>query len=215
VKKLMLRSATVRRLVYPVSPTPEDVRAFWDYMCSRHRVRVIDKGNSKEMKFVADVLDAMGILNREKFLREFTTGVPLMPFRGIYVPFTPGVPDDRYDLWKQMRVCAHEIDHIIQADTAGELSFSWDYLTNSAARAHYEAGGYRCDMELEWRYRGRLLDPYLLSILLINYGCQPADCEVMEKEIRLCIPAIKSGRIIEPAAREAVVWLDERYGRAA
>lgn len=215
MKKLLIRYPLARRLIYPVNPTPEDVREFWSFMCARHNVEIIDKANSEQMKLVAEVLDAMGVLDKHAFLKHYTTGVPLRPFRGIYVPFEPGTPNDDYDLWQQMVVCVHEIDHIIQADKAGDLAFSWDYLSNSAARAHYEAGGYRCDMEMEWRYRGRLLDPYVLAVKLIHYNCSIADCEITEKELRLCIPVIKADGVIEPASREAVAWLDERYGRAA
>lgn len=215
MKKLLIRYPMARRLIYPVNPTPEDVREFWDYMCSRHTVRLIDKHNSKEMKFVADVLNAMGILSREEFLQHYTTTVPLMPFRGIYAPFTPGEPHEDYSLWGQMRICVHEIDHLIQADKTGELSFSWDYLTNPAERAHYESGAYRSDLEMEWRYQGRLLDPYALSTKLLNYGCSLLDCEVTEKELRHSLPVVRTDTLIEPSSKEAAVWLDERYGRAA
>ena len=215
VKQFLLQFPTARRLIYPVKPTSQDVKEFWDYMCSRHDVTIIRKDNSEQMKLVAEILNAMGVLNRHEFLKHYTTGVPLRPFRGIYTPFEVGVPNEDYDLWAQMVVCVHEIDHIIQADGMGDLGYSWDYLTNSASRAHHEAGGYRCNMEMWWRYRGVLLDPYVLSVKLIHYNCSILDCEITEKELRLCIPVIRTNVLIELASKEAAVWLDERYGRAA
>jgi hypothetical protein len=215
MSKILQRYPLARRYLYPVRPTPQDVADFWDYMCARHGVKVIDKNDSELMAQVSELLNLMGILNKHEFLKHYTTTVILRPYRGIYIPFTIGVPNEDYDLWPQMRICVHEIDHIIQADLAGDLGFGWYYLTNSAARAHYEAGGLRADMEMEWRYQGRLLDPSGMATKVLHYNCSQLECETTETELRQCIPIIKSDALIEPASREAVIWLDERYGRAA
>jgi hypothetical protein len=114
-----------------------------------------------------------------------------------------------------MRVCAHEIDHVIQCQKAGDLGYSWGYITNPAQRAYYEAEAYRCEMELEYRYFGRILDPWQTAFKLLGYGCSAVDVETARKMLGLSIPTVKDGGIVEPAAREAIVWLDERFRWAA
>jgi len=213
MKKLLIRYPLARRLLYPVRPTAQDVTEFWDYMCSRHGVTAIDEADPKQARIVDGVLDAMGVFGKHEFRKHYSTTV-LSSFRGIYIPFKPGVLCEDYDLWQQMRVCVHEIDHVTQADLKRELGYSWDYLTNHASRAAYEGDAFRSDVEMEWRYRGRLLYPYVLSIRLIHYNCTSLDCENIEKKLEDCMPVIKSDTLTEPASKEAAVWLDERYGRA-
>jgi len=212
IRSKTLRSVRLVRLLNPPPVTSVDVRAFWDYMCARHNVGVIRKSDSASMKVVAELLDRMGVLARESFLLAHTTVVPIRPVRGIYAPFEPGVPDERWSLWSQIEVCTHEMNHMVQAERAGRWDFSWDYITSSAARAHYEAGAYRCNLELALRYRGRVLNCGTLAYKLVNYGCSNLDCETTEKQLLMTLPAIRKGAMIEPATREAVDWLDERFG---
>lgn len=202
------------RKVYAPTPTPEDVREFWSFMCDRHRVRLVNKWDSREMDLVGAVLDRMGILSKKSFLESYSTTVVLSaspgPMRAIYTPFTVGEGDERI-LWGQMRTCVHEIDHVLQADRSGEIGYAWSYLSNPATRAHYEMEAYRSEMEMEWRYRGRMLDPKDLARKIEHYGCSLADIEIMESGLRRSIPVIRANCPIEPAFKEAVKWLDERY----
>lgn len=197
----------------PVVPTPDDVKAFWTYMQRKYRFRTVRKQDAAEMKFVAEVLDLMKITNKEAFLERFTTVIPLSSFRGVYIPFELGVSGPHYDLWGQMVVCVHECDHIAQCDKEGDLGYAWKYLTSAADRAHYEAGGYRCNLEMNWRYQRRVLKPADLAANLVHYGCSRVDVETTRKQLALCLPAIRQGAIVEPAMRTAVIWLDNRYGK--
>ena len=94
-------------------------------------------------------LSRINVLDKDEFLRRYTTTIG----KRIYTPFDVGVPDERYDLWRQISVCVHEHQHVEQLLRDGWLKFAGRYLVSSAARAAYEAEAFRCNMELHyWRY---------------------------------------------------------------
>lgn len=196
----------------PGRPTTEDVQDFWKFMTGAHDVKVINKRNSVEMKTVGEVLDLIGVLDKDEFLERFTTVIPVGSWRGIYVPFDLGVPKPGWSLWGQMVVCVHETEHIIQAAREGELGYSWNYLISPAKRAHYEAEAYRCNMEINFRYLGDTGSPRWYSEKLVHYGCAPMDIKVTTKELALGLPIIHGGGIVQQATKEAVPWMDERFG---
>src|SRR5262245_36467716 len=103
---------------------------------------VIDKRGAVEMRLVARALDALGILNRERFLDSFATTIR----RRIYLPFEIG-GGDQGDLWHQIVLCVHEHQHVVQHDRRG-LRYEIAYLTDRTERARLEAEAYRCHLEL-------------------------------------------------------------------
>lgn len=209
-KSTVAKVPLIRQAVIP-KPTPADVRDFWEYMTSRYGTRVIDKRNNIEMRALGELLDLFGVLSKKDFLEKFTTVLPMKNVNVIYTPFEIGVPSKDWSLWQQTRVCVHEINHVLQCREDGDLGFTWGYVTSAAQRAHYEIGGYRCDMEIEYRYMGKVLDPYMQAIKLLSYGCTMAHVEIAHKQLALSIPIIKRGAIIEPSSRAAVKWLDRRF----
>src|SRR5262249_28101861 len=128
------------------SETPELVRAFYKHMTGTFGASVIDKRSATEMQVVAGVLGALGIVNREEFLRRFATTIG----KRIYLPFDVGDAAQGWSLWSQVAVLTHECQYIVQYNANGPLGFSWRYLTNTAARAAFEAEAYRCQLELQW-----------------------------------------------------------------
>lgn len=208
---ILTRIPLVGRYFRKVNPTADDVREFWATMEHRWDTKRIDKSKATEMRLVAEALDVMGIVNKQDFLRRFTT-----TFGGrIYTPFEPGIPTPDWSLWGQITVCTHEHHHIWQDRAAGGIGFEWGYLTNPAQRAHYEAEAYRTDMVMNWRYQGRMPDPWALASLLRYYGCSQADVDVTGKMLALSIPSIKAGAIASDVCRWATTWLDQRWHLAA
>jgi len=188
--------------------TREDVVAFWDFMAETVDFRVAGKSDSEDMKALAQVLDTMGVVDQQLFMEQFTTVIPLSGMTAVYIPFEIGVVSPHYDLWGQMVVCVHEANHVLQCRRDGDLSFAWEYVTNPASRAHYEAGGYRCNLELNFRYMGRLLNCDTLAANLEHYGCSKLDQEIAARELFLSLPAIRMGAIVEAATKIAVPKLD-------
>ncbi len=183
---------------------PEDVRAFWSYMQQRFGTRVLNKQSAIEMRLVARALELLGIQSQGEFLRRYTTTIG----RRIYTPFTVGVADSTYSLWDQLVVCVHEHQHVAQYDRNG-LSFQLSYLFNSAARAQWEAEGYRSDLELHfWRY-GETPPVRPIAERLFAYGCNQQDVEVAAKSLALSATAVRRGAIINYATTVALSWLNE------
>lgn len=203
----LTRLPLIGRFFRHVDPTPTDVVAFWQVLTGHFDTQVVDKLQSAEMQAIAEALDLMGIVDKQTFLRRYTTTLGTR----ICIPFTVGVPNEDWPLWQQVCVAVHEHEHVHQDRAAGGLGFEWNYLTNPAQRAHYEAEAYRTNMVLEWRYQGRMFNPTVLASLLMHYGCSVADVQVAEKMLALSIPAIKAGAIASDVCRWGCNWLDARW----
>jgi hypothetical protein len=144
-------------------------------------------------------------------MEDFTTIIPIKPWKGIYIPFEIGVPKAGWSLWSQIEVCVHEHEHFVQCLRDGDLGYAWDYVTNSASRAHHESGGYSCNMEMRHRYRREMPTPEDLSGKLVYYGCSLTDVSVSRKELALRIPIVRRGGLVQAASRVAAPWLDARF----
>lgn len=191
--------------------TPDEVRAFWKHMLGRFDAHVISKNDSVAMEAVALLLDKLKVLNRDSFLKDFTTTLG----HRIYTPFEIGVPSSGYDLWWQVVTCTHECQHVHQfASSPAGLEFSWDYLTSHELRAQYEAEAYRTTLELEWwRWKKIKSPPALLAATLTSYGCDATDIAVVQKRLELEQVTIKAGGIITPATLAALEWLNSNVAR--
>ncbi len=136
-------------------------------MAREYRFTVVPKASAWEARAAGSVLAALGIQDRDTFLRKYVTTVG----RRIYVPFTVGVAQEGWSLLAQLAVVAHECTHLEQEDRDGWW-YSWNYLTNTRKRAAYEVQGYRTTMEVEWTLTGETgWDPEGLR----TYGCSAQD----------------------------------------
>lgn len=189
--------------------TPAEVRQFWQYMETQYNFTVIDKSSSSSMQLVAKLLDLLGIVKKDYFLKNFTTTLG----RRIYTPFVVGVPQWGWDLWSQVEVCAHECQHIHQYAHDGGVEFSWQYVTNHVKRAQYEAEAYTVDLELQWWRYKRLANPLALAKLLSNYGCTATDVAVVAKRLGLTAVSVRSGAVVQEASLTALDWLNHNVPR--
>ena len=204
---IISRLPLVRRLVATKPAlTPGDVKDFWAFMSKTYGTRIINKNNAAEMKAVGELLRIMGVMDKEAFLKNYTTTLG----KTIYIPKSIGFEDANWSLWGQVVICVHEHIHVYQDEQSGGLIYEWQYVTNSADRANYEAEAYRADMELSWRYQGSMPSAKSLAAKLKNYACTNVDIKVAEKQLALSIPAIKAGVILHPVTKVAIGWLDVR-----
>jgi len=182
---------------------PDEVVSFWRHMQERFGTTTVNKADAVEMQIVASVLDALGILDKERFLKSFTTTLG----RKIYTPFDVGSANDSWDLWDQMVVCVHEHQHVVQHDREG-LSFEVSYVTDRAARARFEAEAYRSNLEMHfWRY-GTPTRSRPLAELLHDYGCRPEDVEVAARSLALANVSVRRGAVLNESTWAALDWLD-------
>lgn len=199
-KKPFARRVSIR----DPEPTPELVRDFWRHMTRAYGTRIIDKNSAWEMRLVGLFLSRIKVLDKDDFLRRYTTTIG----KRIYTPFDVGVPDDRYGLWGQISVCIHEHQHVEQLLRDGWLKFAGRYLISSAARAAYEAEAYRCNMELHFWRHGEIPDLQLLAKRLEHYGCSQGDIDMVERMLELSAETVRRGGIVNRASQKAIAWLN-------
>lgn len=183
--------------------TEDIVRRLWDHMeksFGSHRARK----EGPEMRTIANMLDEMGVLDGQDFLRRYTTTLG----RTIYTPFEIGVPSPGYDLAAQARTCVHEHQHV-QQFLEGGPRFSLDYLTDSAHRAAYETEAMKCNLEVHFWLTGKLLDVAAMARGLKYYACTDDDIVVVTRALSMIAKTVEKGGVSSDAGKVAIKWFNE------
>lgn len=182
--------------------TPEHVKAFWAFMQAKYSTTVISKAQATEMRFIAEALGTMKIVDKDAFLTRFTTTIGT----AIYTPFEVGVESAGHSLLSQVVVCAHEHQHVVQLRTHG-VTFLMNYLLNSTSRSAYEAEAYRVSMTMLYYLRGDAGDPGAYAEVLKSYGTTAEDQAFVREYLRLSVPTIRAKGVPDEAAQVALGWL--------
>lgn len=183
--------------------TPAVVVGLWDHLQAHYRTTVVTKADAGQMKQLATLLDALGVLDRERFLKEYATTIG----RTIYLPFTPGEATATWDLWAQLTVAVHEHQHVVQHVRDG-LRFEVEYVIDSSTRARHEAEAYLTALELHhWRY-GQVPPARRFAEKLAAYACSEADILWAAKYLTLAAATIGQGGLVTEAGAVALDWLD-------
>lgn len=173
----------------------------WDHMSDHYGSRVARKC-APEMQLVAGALETMGILGANEFLERYATTLG----RTIYLPFEIGVGNER-ELDSQIRLCAHEHQHVVQYLEGGP-KFAWEYISDSARRAYYEADALRATMELHYWLYGEVPNVTMLAEGLKGYGCSQQDIIVCAQANLMVSKVIEQGGVGSDAGKTAIEWLD-------
>lgn len=186
--------------------TPELVRNFFAFMSKKYNSTFESKANAAEMKLISQALNYFSITDGAAFLSRFTTTIG----KTIYIPFVIGIPDDNYSLLGQIIVCAHEHQHIIQSNKAGEAVFAMRYLLDPTWRASYEAEAYRVSMAVTSYLTGIAPEttPYLESIK--SYGLGSDELDFFRNYLESSLPVIASYNTPDESARVSINWLDNQ-----
>jgi hypothetical protein len=152
--------------------TSKMVKEFWKRMCGHYGTEVVDKPSAKEMKAIGGFLDAVGVLDKEAFLRTYATTL----WNRIYVPFELGNAKSM-PLLGQVAVCVHEHVHAGQFQ---DPTFPLLYITSTRERALAEARAYRTNFEMYWFLAKQKLSPKAVAHTLVDYGCTPKDITAAE-----------------------------------
>lgn len=183
--------------------TPAVVAGLWAHLQAHYGTTIIAKDDDAGMKRVATVLDALGVLDRERFLREYATTIG----RSIYLPFVPGEATPAWDLWTQLTIGVHEHQHVVQHVRDG-LAFEVEYLVDSSARARHEAEAYLTQLELHrWRF-GEMPPPRRYAEKLAAYACTETDILWAAQYLTLAAAAISAGGRVTEAGAVAISWLE-------
>lgn len=190
-----------------VEITGTDVKAFWQYMSKEYDFEIVTKKDAAEMKVVGWFLDRMNIQKKSVFMERYTTTICLGPWRCVYVPFEIGTGDQK-ELISQIVICAHECQHVVQADR--EPAQPMKYLLSDASRAYYEADAYRVNLELHWFFTKRLLSAEKLASKLRHYSIGAADRRIAEKHLVIAAKVVKRGGVITGVSKETIAWWKEK-----
>jgi hypothetical protein len=185
--------------------TPVMVRGLFAHMQRALGTVVKTKPDATEMRAIASFLGAMGVVDAHTFMANYATTLD----HHIYLPFTPGEPLRGWTLWEQLITCAHEHQHVVQADERGIVRFAARYLASRTDRVLLEANAYCTELELHfWRF-GTLpaLDGYMESALA-GYGARPEDVIVAQRVIERYAESVRRGAIITRAGALAIDWLN-------
>lgn len=183
--------------------TPDVVVGLWDHLRAHYGTTVVTKADAGQMKQLATLLDALGVLDRDRFLKEYATTIG----RTIYLPFTPGEATATWDLWAQLTVAVHEHQHVVQHVRDG-LRFEVEYVIDSSTRARHEAEAYLTALELHhWRH-GQVPPARRFAEKLASYACTEADILWAAKYLTLAAATIGQGGLVTEAGAVALDWLD-------
>lgn len=188
-------------------PTPDEVRGLWDHMAARYRTRARTKGDEAAWEAVARLLDQIGIVEGDAFMRDFATTIGV----DIFVPFEVGVASDGWTLWDQLCVCVHEHQHVAQY-LADPGSYLVEYVTRPDRRAHLEADAYATQLELDWLAgrTPRAKDIDAIGAHLASYALSQDDIAAARRELVTVARSLtRAGAVTREATREAARWLDE------
>jgi len=183
-------------------PTPDQVRAFWAYMTGKYGTKVVPKAASPEMLAVADLLDGLGIVQRDTFMTRFVTTIGKV----IYVPFDVGAVNG-WSLWDQIGVCAHEHQHVVQETRLGAATFGTQYLLDPDARGVLEAEAYRVSLTLDFWHLGKMPFIPVYADLLKSYGVPRETVDFVSQYGGLSAVSILRGAVPDEAAKVAIEWL--------
>jgi len=197
------------------------VKEFWEYMSQHYDTTVLQKNSdlSKILKLkdfsldalkelgteiyaVALFLDKLKVMDVGKFMNNYATTLG----DRIYIPFEPGKKNKNYSLKKQMVICVHEHQHVLQFRKE-PFAFAIRYLADRAQRAMFEAECYRCNMEIEYALTGTMPKAEGYAKSLKNYACTDEDIAVVEKALKLSAQTIKAGGVTTKASGVALKWM--------
>jgi len=197
--------------------TKELVVAYAAHMAKAFGAKFVQKDNSELMALAATVLNAIGVQDREMFLKHFTTTIG----HTIYIPFVIGEESPGYPLWWQIQVIAHECEHVYQfegeesarKDPGAAIEFSWSYLTSEQERSMWEWKAYRTNVELHyWRHGNTGPSAAEWVAPLKHYGMSEGAIKAAEIALDLAMHTIRDSKpqsIINESSWQAILWLEE------
>lgn len=181
----------------PKNLTPDLVKQFYAEACLYYDVEVINKADSQLMALVASFLDAIGVVDKDDFLHNYSTTFGNV----IYIPFSVGSGD----LWNQVTILTHELSHVLQFKHSS-AEFMLRYICNKSDRANYEAEAYSTDLELRV-WNGETPDVAQSAQSLLSYGLGQHYVEFMTKYLEIRLDVYRQGGEINETAAYTKQWL--------
>lgn len=191
--------------------TSQLVKDFYGVACTKYGANVTSKSNSDFMKLVGSFLDGIGVIDKEKFMRQYTTTIGAT----IYSPYEIGVDGGSggYDLWDQVKILCHELVHVVQYKTH-PAKFLVLYLASPSDRASYEAEAYAADLQLFYWMYGHGYDTAQRAKSLLNYGLKQEHCDYVAQYLDVHADIFAQGGASSEVSTWAASWLDAHGAKA-
>lgn len=186
--------------------TSQLVKDFYGAACTKYGASVVNKTNSDFMRIIGSFLDGIEVLDKELFMKQFTTTIGTT----IYTPYEIGVDGGTsgYDLWDQVKIAVHELTHVMQYRTY-PVKFMVLYLASPSDRATYEAEAYAADLQLYyWKY-GKSYDTAQRAQSLLHYGLKQDHCTYVAQYLDVHADIFAQGGASSEIATWAATWLDD------
>lgn len=184
--------------------TPELVRDLHQHMVNRYGAFILNKSTTTALRDLGTFLEKLGVTNFTEHLNQYCTTIG----RTIYLSYDPGDDSSGWSLPMQVATIAHECTHVTQF-MRDPLEFATQYVSNSEARAGYEAHAYRCNIEV-LRWLGEEDPGPALAEYLQGYSCKPEEIEMARYMLADIYPTAERGGFTNPHAFEAVTYLKSR-----
>jgi hypothetical protein len=170
---------------------------------------VENKEDSTLMKAVSFGMDigsnfSSGLPGGADFMTRFATTLA----KTIYLP--KSIRENPLSLCE---VVTHENEHVLQfIDT--NVEFAWFYLTDSVARAQFEADAYASGIAVRSWLTGQAPTdsiPWVLDTLVQSYHLKPEDKPYAETALKSHMASIGAGLYMTRSARSAIDFLTKNY----
>ena len=178
--------------------TPTAVIDLWAELAAKFRLRLIDKRDAKEMTFLGDVLEQLGVMDQQQFLEGYATTIG----RAVYLPFELGDPGSLPLIYQACTIC-HEAQHGHQHTHKGRSRWAIKYVADPAFRGAEEAEAMTTSCEVHFLLTGEVLDPRPQAEKLTNYALGPDDIDTVAKRLNSAFKTVKAGGIVTAAGKVA------------
>lgn len=185
-------------------PTPQTTVEFWRRMQQHFGTKVVQKPDSPLMKASGRGLQRLGIMSSDTFMTQYTTVL----HNTIYPWFIVGQGDTEA-LWRQIEVCIHEHQHVVQFRRMSMPLYALAYGGSTRKRALLEAEAYCCNLEMRHWRTGELISTQTLADLLLSYGCKRSDVQAAKEVYDACHLRLKAGEYRADATLLGIEILSE------
>lgn len=182
----------------------QGTKRVWDHFISRYKVNVINKKDSRLMKFVGWLFARLKIMSKATFLDKYHTSLLVRNKRYLYTARNFVMPAKRVDKRiRQLEVLSHELYHLV----IQKLGLS--YLRSKYRVVKAETEAYLCDMELHHYLTGNVYPPEYLAERLKGYNCGEKEVAYAKAKYKLAASMIDRGHYQQHTVLEIISYIEK------
>lgn len=183
---------------------PQDVVDLHTHLCEQVGATLVDAESKEAIEALRAKLIALGLDGLKVYQGSYATTLG----KTIYLPYTPGVPNQFWSLVDQCQGIAHETHHV-EFFNENPTIYTENYLLRTEDRAFYESQCYRGSSEVLYFLTGQPMNPSFLDCLHA-YFCTESDIAFAKQILSDSLPTTLAGGVYIPTAKMAIKFLRER-----